>query len=119
MASLSARTFICITIACMVLFAPASKALQCPDVIKSLLPCAGYLTGNGAGPVPSSCCAGVKVLNQAVSAPADRRNACACIKSYASGVAKLNFQKVASLPGSCGVPLHFVPSVTTDCSKVA
>ncbi|XP_031498338.1 non-specific lipid-transfer protein-like [Nymphaea colorata] len=119
MASLSARTFICIAIACMVLLAPASEALQCPDVIKSLLPCAGYLTGNGAGRAPAPCCAGVNALNRAASAPADRRNACACIKSYASGVSNLNFQRVASLPGSCGVHLSFVPSVTTDCSKVA
>ncbi|CAN6468011.1 unnamed protein product [Victoria cruziana] len=119
MASLSSRSFICIVIACMVLLAPASEALQCPDVMKSLLPCAGYLIGNGAGGAPPACCNGVKALNQAARAPADRRNACVCIKSYASGVSNLNFQRVASLPGSCGVHLPFVPSPNTDCNKVA
>ncbi|XP_010257636.1 PREDICTED: non-specific lipid-transfer protein 8 [Nelumbo nucifera] len=101
----------------LLLFAQASEAaITCSDVIKYLRPCVNYLV-NGSGMPPSACCAGASQLASAATTPADKRAACACIKSASQRI-NPNPQLAQALPGNCGISLPFKVSSTVDCSKV-
>ncbi|OVA17275.1 Plant lipid transfer protein/Par allergen [Macleaya cordata] len=108
---------VCVVLACMVVAAPyaAEGALSCGTVASKLAPCINYLKVGGA--LPKTCCDGVKGLKAAAQTPADRKTACGCLKSAASGIAGINLGLAGSLPGKCGVSIPYKISPSTDCSK--
>ena len=100
----------------LLLLAPTSKAaISCSTVLKDLRPCVNYLS-KGSGKPPASCCAGASALASAAATSADRKAACACIKS-AAGQINPNPQLAQSLPGNCGISLPYTVSPNVDCSK--
>ncbi|XP_074575890.1 non-specific lipid-transfer protein-like [Curcuma longa] len=96
---------------------PADAAVSCGQVVSNLRGCIPYVTGKVAA-LPPACCTGVRSLNSAAQTTADRRAACNCIRSQASGISGLQPGRLSGLPGSCGVRLPFPVSATTDCSRV-
>ncbi|XP_020114450.1 non-specific lipid-transfer protein 1-like [Ananas comosus] len=97
--------------------APAARAaISCSDVYSELLPCLDYMQSGGA--VPDDCCNGIRQLVASAGTTADRRAACGCIKSAASGVSGLNVGRAAALPKACGVLIPYKISPSTDCSKI-
>ncbi|CAA6663595.1 unnamed protein product [Spirodela intermedia] len=69
------------------------------------------------GPVPASCCGGVRALSAAAGTVADRRQACSCLKSAASAIAGFQPALAAGLPTRCGVSVPYQISPSVDCSK--
>ncbi|KAG6493043.1 hypothetical protein ZIOFF_048016 [Zingiber officinale] len=94
----------------------ADAAVTCGQVASDLRPCIPYVTGQVSA-LPPACCNGVKGLNSAAQTTADRRAACNCIRSQASGISGLQPNRLSGLPGSCGVHLPFPISASTDCSR--
>ncbi|KAG8640158.1 non-specific lipid-transfer protein 8 [Manihot esculenta] len=100
------------------LLAPASEAaISCSDVLKDLRPCVKYLT-NGSGAPPAACCAGASALASAATTTADKRAACACIKTAAQKI-NPNAQLAQSLPANCGISFPYTVSPNVDCSKIS
>ncbi|KAL5550611.1 hypothetical protein UlMin_000787 [Ulmus minor] len=107
----------CIVLVCMVGSANiAEAAISCGQVASYVAPCIGYLRTGGS--VPSTCCNGVRSLNSAASATADRQAACRCLVSAASSVPGLNTQLISGLPSACGVNLPFKISASTNCNSI-
>ncbi|MBA0862922.1 hypothetical protein Goshw_014297 [Gossypium schwendimanii] len=97
----------------LLLIAPASNAaISCSVVIKDLRPCVNYLT-KGSGKPPPACCAGVSALASATSSSADKKAACACIKSASKNI-KPNNQLAQALPSNCGISLSITISPNVD-----
>ena len=105
----------CFVVLCMVVVAPHAEALGCGQVQSNLVPCLPYL--QGSGPL-GGCCGGIKALLGAAKTPADRKAACACIKSAASSIKGIDEGKAAGLPGACGVNIPYKISPNIDCSTV-
>ncbi|KAK1426742.1 hypothetical protein QVD17_15421 [Tagetes erecta] len=103
----------------MVTSAPytADGAVTCQMALSSLVPCASYVTSGG--PVPSSCCSGIKSVYKAASTTADRQTVCRCLEQVASMVGTgANIDAAISLPRKCGVKIPYKISPTQDCSNV-
>ncbi|KDP20367.1 hypothetical protein JCGZ_05250 [Jatropha curcas] len=101
----------------LVLLAPASEAaIACSDVIKDLRPCVNYLV-KGSGIPPAACCAGAKALSSVATTTADKRAACACIKSAAQNI-NPNSQLAQALPSNCGISFPYTVSPNVDCSQI-
>ncbi|KAG6493040.1 hypothetical protein ZIOFF_048014 [Zingiber officinale] len=94
----------------------ADAVVTCGQVASNLRPCIPYVTGKVSA-LPPPCCNGVRSLNSAAQTTADRRAACSCIRSQASGISGLQPGRLSGLPGSCGVHLPFPVSTSTDCSR--
>ncbi|KAF5196936.1 Non-specific lipid-transfer protein [Thalictrum thalictroides] len=106
-----------VLVACMLVTAPyaAEGAISCGQVVSSLRSCVPYLQGKG--PLPPSCCAGVRSVNNAAKTTPDRQAACGCLKSAASSFRVIP-GLASGLPGKCGVNIGFSISPNVDCSKV-
>ncbi|KAL9255008.1 Non-specific lipid-transfer protein-like protein [Drosera capensis] len=105
----------CIVMICMVLSTHHADAITCNDVVRSLLPCLGYLRSGGA--VPGSCCNGVRSLNSAARTTTDRQAACGCIKQAANAF-RLGYGYASSLPGKCDVSIPYQIGPNVDCSRL-
>ncbi|KAL8122543.1 non-specific lipid-transfer protein [Apium graveolens] len=92
------------------------EGLTCGQVTGKLGGCLGYLKGGGY-PSPA-CCGGVKGLNSLAKTPADRKQACACLKTLAGSVKGINYGAASALPGKCGIRIPYPISPSTDCSRV-
>ncbi|XP_021291348.1 non-specific lipid-transfer protein 3-like [Herrania umbratica] len=107
-------------VVCMVVSATlqARAAVTCGDVMRDLTPCVSYV--QYGGPLPNTCCNGVKTLYGEAQTSADRQNVCKCIKSAVNGFSYSNFNlgQAAGLPGKCGLHLPYTISPSTDCNKV-
>ncbi|XP_020588266.1 non-specific lipid-transfer protein 1-like [Phalaenopsis equestris] len=117
MARAAAVTTIAIVVAMtMVARTPREvTAMTCAEVDFDLLPCLSYIR-NG-GDVPSDCCNGLSGLVNAAKTTDDRRTACNCLKSLASGASNDELSRAAVIPDKCGIPLPYKFSPSTDCSK--
>ncbi|XP_047308822.1 non-specific lipid-transfer protein 1-like isoform X2 [Impatiens glandulifera] len=98
--------------------APQAHAVACPAVFSYLRPCITYLTGGGAGAVPTNCCTGVRSLNDAAKTTPDRQTACVCLKSLSGSLPAQSVAAAAGIPGKCRVPVPYKIDPRTDCSKV-
>ncbi|CAH9102278.1 unnamed protein product [Cuscuta europaea] len=110
--------YFCVAVLCMVVLgAPhAVTAITCGQVSTNMAPCLNYLKGTG---LIGTCCGGVKNLVSLATTPADRQQACTCLKTLAGSVKGLNLDTAAGLPGKCGVSIPYKISTSTDCTKVA
>ncbi|KAE8726864.1 Non-specific lipid-transfer protein 8 [Hibiscus syriacus] len=84
-------------------------------MIKDLRPCVNYLV-KGSGKPPSTCCARASALASAATSSADKKAACACIKSAAKNMKPKN-DLAQALPSNCGISLPIAISPNVDCSK--
>ncbi|KAI3408971.1 Non-specific lipid-transfer protein [Psidium guajava] len=108
----------CVLLACMVAAAPVARAaVTCGQVTGALSPCIPYARGS-SGPVPASCCNGIRSLNSAAQTTPDRQTACKCLKSASGSISGLNYGVVAGLPGKCGVNIPYKISPSTNCDSV-
>ncbi|XP_039036296.1 non-specific lipid-transfer protein 8-like [Hibiscus syriacus] len=106
-----------ISVMLLLLIATTSNAaISCSAVIKDLRPCVNYLV-KGSGKPPSTCCAGASALASAATSSADKKAACACIKSAAKNMKPKN-DLAQALPSNCGITLPVAISPNVDCSKV-
>ncbi|XWS09502.1 hypothetical protein CRYUN_Cryun40dG0090000 [Craigia yunnanensis] len=109
----------CVVVLCLVVGASlAQGAITCGQVTGALSPCVGYMRSNGAGPVPATCCSGIKGLNSAAQTTPDHKAACNCIKSASGTISGINYGVASGLPGKCGVSIPYKISPNSDCSKV-
>ncbi|KAJ8770326.1 hypothetical protein K2173_014936 [Erythroxylum novogranatense] len=103
-------------VVCMVLadiiVTDVQAEIDCNSVQTKLLPCLNYLKNGGTPPGP--CCDGVKSVNNAATTTADRQQTCQCLKDAAGKFPGINPDNAASLPKSCGVPIPFNISASTD-----
>lgn len=100
----------------LLVLAPTShSAISCSDVLKDLRPCLSYLT-SGSGMPPAGCCVGATKLANSATTTADKKAACACIKSAAQQI-NPNPQLAQALPGNCGISLPVPITTNVDCSK--
>ncbi|XP_074572247.1 non-specific lipid-transfer protein 1-like [Curcuma longa] len=119
--SACALAVVLVLVAAIALLAGSSQvdaAVTCGQVASDLRPCVPYVTGQVSA-APPACCNGVRGLNSGAQTTADRRAACNCIRSQASGISGLQPGRLSGLPGSCGVHLPFPISASTDCSSVS
>ncbi|CAN6561623.1 unnamed protein product [Malus baccata var. baccata] len=116
LSSLSAAAAALMLLLLLLLAASSEAAITCSDVTKDLRPCLSYLV-SGSGKPPAACCAGASALASAASTSADKKAACACIKSAAQKI-NIKSQLAQALPGNCGINLSFSFSPNTDCSKI-
>ncbi|XP_031264574.1 non-specific lipid-transfer protein-like [Pistacia vera] len=109
---------VCALVMCMMVSAKMAYALDCKEVINDLSPCEDYLFGSADKP-SSSCCSGVKSLNNAASTKALRQEACNCMKSFAESYpSKINVNNAVSLAKKCEVKLPFTISTSTNCASI-
>ncbi|XAR68718.1 hypothetical protein NMG60_11000068 [Bertholletia excelsa] len=99
----------------MVVAAPHAEAITCGQVQSSLLPCLSFLRNGVMG---EGCCKGVTGLNNMARTPADRQQACKCMKNGYNQIPGIKTQYASQLPSKCGVSIPYKISPTTDCSKV-
>ncbi|KAI3829502.1 hypothetical protein L1987_03627 [Smallanthus sonchifolius] len=107
---------LCVVVACMAVAAPYADAVTCGQVASSLAPCIGYLT-RGV-PVPPACCGAITGLNNAAKSTPDRQTVCGCLKGILTSNSGINLSNANSLPGKCGLNIHYTISPSTDCSKI-
>ncbi|XP_020588265.1 non-specific lipid-transfer protein 1-like [Phalaenopsis equestris] len=117
MARFTAATVIAIalTLAIMARMPTEATAITCGAVNLNMLPCMNYIR-NG-GDVPSDCCNGLNNIVNAAKTTDDRRTACNCLKSLASGASNDELIRAAVIPDKCGIPLPYKFSPSTDCAK--
>ncbi|KAL7136071.1 hypothetical protein ABFS83_10G004300 [Erythranthe nasuta] len=94
---------------------PACAAITCGSVLTTISPCISYVQRGGA--VPTSCCDGVKSLNDKTRTTPDLQAACTCLKSLIPSVGA-NAALVNSLPAKCHVDFPYQYSPSLDCSKL-
>ncbi|ONK77207.1 uncharacterized protein A4U43_C02F4190 [Asparagus officinalis] len=66
-APLLAVIIVLVSVACQ----HSEGAISCFEA--DVTPCVNYSCGSGSGPVPHSCCSGIKKLNSTATSTADRR----------------------------------------------
>ena len=91
------------------------RAIRCPEVDGYLTRYVPYLNADGE-PAPA-CCGGVKSLLAAVKTPADKRDACNCVKEAANHFPSLKDDAAQALPRKCGVTLDIPISKSVNCDK--
>uniref|UniRef100_A0A0E0BMZ5 Non-specific lipid-transfer protein n=2 Tax=Oryza TaxID=4527 RepID=A0A0E0BMZ5_9ORYZ len=117
MAAVNCKVVVAVIVVAMVVAAPgASAAITCGQVGSAIAPCISYVTGRSG--LTQGCCNGVKELNNAARATADRQAACRCLKTLAGSIKSLNLGTVAGVPGKCGVNVGFPISLSTDCNNM-
>ncbi|KAL1213334.1 Non-specific lipid-transfer protein 10 [Cardamine amara subsp. amara] len=107
---------ICLIIASIVARG-SEAAVSCNSVVANLYPCAVYVVQGGA--IPSSCCMGIRRLNEQAKSASDRQGICRCIKSALGGVSysSKNLKNAATLPAKCRVNLTFKIDPTINCNR--
>lgn len=116
----STSTFALLLVVLVASDLPRMKAtIACSAVYYNLSGCLLYVEGKVAAP-SASCCTGISSLyNLTKSSRPDRITACGCIKSEATALGRsLKPSSVAVLPGKCGVPLGYTPSLSVNCSTI-
>ncbi|GMH10022.1 hypothetical protein Nepgr_011863 [Nepenthes gracilis] len=108
---------VAMALAVVVVTPPAEAAIACNQVLTTLQPCIGYMTGGGSGKVPDGCCSGVKSLNSAAKTTPDRQAVCTCLKTLAQNFGGY-VGKAAGVPGKCGVNIPYKISTSIDCSNL-
>ncbi|XP_058751616.1 non-specific lipid-transfer protein 1-like [Vicia villosa] len=98
------------------LYVQNGAAVSCGQVTSSLVPCMGYVQNGGA--VSPRCCYGIRGLVNGARTTADRRAACACLKSAAASLKRINVGYAAALPGKCGVNIPYKISASTNCASI-
>ncbi|KAI3921779.1 hypothetical protein MKX01_005468 [Papaver californicum] len=98
------------------MFQPSSAAITCPQVVKSLAPCANYITGSQPQPA-TDCCKGITALRAMATTTPDKRFACNCVKTATASNPNIRDDAVSSLPGKCGVQLPYAISRNFDCNS--
>ncbi|PKA50561.1 Non-specific lipid-transfer protein [Apostasia shenzhenica] len=116
MASRAATAALLVAVMTAALFPAGEATITCSFVYQSLLPCLGYLQSSGRT-VPPGCCSGISSLVAAAKTPADRRAACGCLKTAATGASGAYIDLASSLPAKCHVPLPYKISPSVDCTK--
>ncbi|PIA32320.1 hypothetical protein AQUCO_04500135v1 [Aquilegia coerulea] len=119
MANTVVLKLVCALVACMVVTAPyvyVEAQVTCNLVVGDLRTCLSYL--QSGGPVPTTCCNGIKSLNAAAKDTPARQTACRCLKQFAAGISGIRQDTASSLPAKCGVSVGYPISTTVDCSKV-
>ncbi|KAL3516863.1 hypothetical protein ACH5RR_023765 [Cinchona calisaya] len=104
-----------VVLALVQLLIEPGQAINCPQVDIYLARCVPYLR-EGGEPDPA-CCSGVKSLIGAVKTPADKRDACKCVKQAANNVPNLKDDAAQALPAKCGVTMDIPISKNVDCDK--
>ncbi|KAI6698670.1 hypothetical protein NL676_018789 [Syzygium grande] len=108
----------CVLLACLVVAAAAARAtVTCGQVSSALASCIPY-GRSGTGPVPASCCNGIKFLNSAARTTPDHQATCKCLKSVSRSISGLNYGVVARLPEKCKVSIPYKISPSTNCDSV-
>ncbi|KAL8062379.1 hypothetical protein ABFX02_02G143100 [Erythranthe guttata] len=93
-------------------------AVNCGQVDAALIPCIGYLMGQGGDSPSPSCCAGVRAVKELAQTTADKRALCSCVKAAAGRSAGLKDGAAQSLPAKCGVQLSIPVSRTFNCDTI-
>ncbi|XP_061370729.1 non-specific lipid-transfer protein 1-like [Gastrolobium bilobum] len=107
----------CLAMMCIVLGVTLTHAVPtCGQVTSTVTPCVSYLIGSGSA-VPAPCCNGVRTLNNQAKTTPDRQAVCRCLKPIAKNIGGLNPEKLASLPGKCGVNFPYKITASIDCNK--
>ncbi|KAG9448173.1 hypothetical protein H6P81_014301 [Aristolochia fimbriata] len=107
---------ICVAIAGL-LWGEGDAVPSCTTVQTQLLPCLGYVTGKADAP-STSCCNGVKELNNEAATRADRQAICKCVQQAASNFPGIKQNLIAGLPQKCGVKTRVPITPNLDCSKI-
>ncbi|WMV32147.1 hypothetical protein MTR67_025532 [Solanum verrucosum] len=114
---LSKKLLLSFLLICLVLSPPQTRAvITCDTVSNDLKPCLSYVLVGGN--VPTKCCNGVKFLITNAITTVDRQSACSCVKNLATAATNEQGDRVASIPGKCGVKFPFKISRDVDCTKV-
>nr|XP_027109694.1 non-specific lipid-transfer protein 11-like [Coffea arabica] len=92
------------------------QAIKCPEVDGYLTKCVSYL--NAGGEPEAACCNGVKSLVAALKTPADKRDACNCVKEAASHFPNLKDDAALALPSKCGVTMDIPISKNINCDNL-
>ncbi|XVE84345.1 hypothetical protein DITRI_Ditri17bG0005200 [Diplodiscus trichospermus] len=113
---MAALKLVCALVLCMLVVEPmATRAITCGDVARQLSGCITYLQNGGK--VPSSCCNGIRNLNNQARTRAQRQAVCRCLQSAARSAAfKTNLAE--GLPGKCGVRIPYTISRSINCNNV-
>lgn len=114
----SARSALaCIAIALMLVIEPSAEAIGCGQVVNLLSPCLRYIRARG--PLGSSCCRGIRVLNRSARSRGARQGVCRCLKSLTGVFPGVNYRRVGGMPRRCGVRIPYRISPTTNCARYA
>ncbi|PIN21386.1 hypothetical protein CDL12_05931 [Handroanthus impetiginosus] len=106
-----------VSVVVVALAPPQTEAeISCSTVESYVSPCTDYVW-NGGTP-PSSCCEGIRSLNDQASTTADRQAVCSCLKSMVSSATPAMINNAASLPAKCGVSIPYEIGPSTDCSTI-
>ncbi|XVF29704.1 hypothetical protein REPUB_Repub15cG0145200 [Reevesia pubescens] len=112
----AALKLVCAIVLCMLVVEPmATRAISCGDVAKQIRGCIQYLRNGGA--LPSSCCNGVRAVNNQARTTSDRRTVCRCLQNAARSISGLRPNLALGLPGKCGVRIPYRISTSTNCNK--
>ncbi|EYU31896.1 hypothetical protein MIMGU_mgv1a016303mg [Erythranthe guttata] len=82
-------------------------AVNCGQVDAALIPCIGYLMGQGGDSPSPSCCAGVRAVKDLAQTTADKRALCSCVKAAAGRSAGLS-DRAASVSSPPNVVFNWV-----------
>ncbi|KAG0468038.1 hypothetical protein HPP92_017366 [Vanilla planifolia] len=99
-----------------VMLPSGEAALTCTQVYQEVMPCLTYIQQTGDAPPPSSCCSGISALLALAKTTADRRMACSCLKTAASGLSSAAVEKAGTLGQKCHVNIPYKISPSTDCN---
>ncbi|KAG0466335.1 hypothetical protein HPP92_017915 [Vanilla planifolia] len=87
-----------------VMLPSGEAALTCTQVYQEVMPCLTYIQQTGNAPPPSSCCSGISALLALAKTTADRRMACSCLKTAASGLSSAAVEKAGQPSGDGSFP---------------
>ncbi|CAD6268538.1 unnamed protein product [Miscanthus lutarioriparius] len=108
--SSSRKTVVTLAVVVALLASSPSAAITCGQVGTALAPCIPYATGR-ASALLSTCCSGVRSLNNQARTSADRQAACCrCLKSLANTVPSPPSPASAASP--CLSPSACLPTAT-------
>lgn len=112
--------------AMLVLLVMASSALviieaelTCPQIIKAVIPCLGFVKGNSPKEDPSpACCSGAKDLESKAPTKPDQLAVCECFILVLPKIGPYDPNRLPQIGEKCGVKVT-IPPITgdTDCSK--
>ncbi|KAL3529494.1 hypothetical protein ACH5RR_008816 [Cinchona calisaya] len=99
----------------MSFFHGGQTQISCNTVSSDLYPCLSFIMNGGT--VDPACCSGINTLISLAKTKTDRQSVCLCLKSFLSNATDGQIKNAASIPGLCGVDLHFNITRDMDCSK--
>ncbi|MCD7453708.1 hypothetical protein HAX54_021899 [Datura stramonium] len=91
---------------------------QCPKTIVKLLPCKGFLRGNGD--ISGHCCNGVKGLMKIVATfdnDLKLQSFCECLKKEALAIGVIE-ERAKQIPQLCNINLSIPIDPNVDCKKL-